>query len=83
MATPTARKLDMLCEQRIPVVSMTFGCPSQAEVDRLHDSGTAVWVTVTTVEEAQAAHRVGVDAIVQGVEADHDGRTAAHSNGQP
>ena len=49
---------------------MTFGCPSSAEVDRLHDAGSAVWVTVTTVEEAQFAQQAGLDGlIVQGVEA--------------
>ena len=63
-------KLDLLCAGQVPVVSMTFGCPSSAEVDRLHDAGSAVWVTVTTVQEAQFAQRARVDGlIVQGVEA--------------
>ena len=63
-------KLDLLCAEQVPLVSMTFGCPSSAEVDRLHDAGSAVWVTVTTVQEAQFAQRARVDGlIVQGVEA--------------
>ena len=49
---------------------MTFGCPTPSEVARLQDSGTAVWITVTTVGETQAAQRAGADAlVVQGVEA--------------
>ena len=63
-------KLGLLCARHVPVVSMTFGCPSSAAVDRLHQAGSAVWVTVTTVEEAQFAQQAGVDGlIVQGVEA--------------
>jgi nitronate monooxygenase len=63
-------KLDLLCAASVPVVSTTFGCPSAADVDRLHDAGSAVWVTVTTVEEAQLAQHVGADGlVVQGVEA--------------
>jgi nitronate monooxygenase len=39
-------------------------------VDDLHGIGTAVWVTVTDVEEARAAAEAGADAlVVQGVEA--------------
>jgi nitronate monooxygenase len=65
-----SEKLDMICEQRIPVVSLTFGCPTPSEVNRLRSSGSAVWVTVTTVGEARAAQRTGADAlVVQGVEA--------------
>jgi nitronate monooxygenase len=60
-------KLDLICEQRVPVVSLTFGCPAPFEVSRLQSSGSAVWVTVTTVGEASAA---SADAlVVQGVEA--------------
>lgn len=65
-----ADKLDLLGAERVPVVSFTFGCPSRGDVDRLHAADAAVWVTVTTPPEAQAARAVGVDAlIVQGVEA--------------
>ena len=65
-----SEKLDLLGEQPVPVVSLTFGCPTPSQVDRLHSSGSAVWVTVTTVGEARAAQRAGADAlVVQGVEA--------------
>ena len=63
-------KLDLLRAERVAVVSFTFGCPSPAVVQGLHDAGSAIWVTVTTSDEAAAAHAVGADAvIVQGVEA--------------
>jgi nitronate monooxygenase len=68
--TGTAGKLDLICEQPVPVVSLTFGCPAPSEMNRLQSSGSAVWVTVTTVGEAQAAQRAGADAlVVQGVDA--------------
>jgi nitronate monooxygenase len=63
-------KLTLVADERIPVVSVTFGCPSRSEVDALHAAGCAVWVTVTTPAEALAAAEAGADAlVVQGVEA--------------
>jgi nitronate monooxygenase len=76
-------KVEIVCRERPTVVSFTFGCPSTALVERLHEAGVAVWITVTEVDEAQAAARAGADAlVVQGVEAgghrgsfeDSDGR---------
>ena len=65
-----AEKLELLCAERIAVVSFAFGCPSRADVERLHGAGTAVWVTATTPHEARAAQAAGADAVVvQGVEA--------------
>ena len=65
-----ADKLALVAEERVPVVSVTFGCPSRSEVDALHSAGCALWVTVTTPVEALVAHEAGADAlVVQGVEA--------------
>jgi nitronate monooxygenase len=65
-----AEKLELLHELRVPVVSFTFGCPSSGQIARLQDSGSSVWVTVTTVAEARVAAEAGADAlVVQGVEA--------------
>jgi len=65
-----AEKLDLLCKERVPVVSFTFGCPPPRDVQRLHEVGAAVWVTATTPDEAGAASAAGADAlIVQGAEA--------------
>jgi nitronate monooxygenase len=75
-------KLELAREERVPVVSFTFGCPDAAVVRSLQDAGCAVWVTVTTPEEATAATAAGADAlVVQGVEAGghrgtHDAATA-------
>jgi nitronate monooxygenase len=63
-------KLALLREERVPVVSFTFGCPDESVVTSLQAAGCAAWVTVTTPDEALASERVGADAlVVQGVEA--------------
>ena len=63
-------KLALLAELRVPVVSVTFGCPERAVVERLQQAGAAVWITVTTPDEARIAEEAGADALlVQGVEA--------------
>ncbi len=54
----------------VPVVSLTFGCPSREQVAALQAAGSAVLVTVTTVEEARRALEVGPDGLwVQGAQA--------------
>jgi nitronate monooxygenase len=63
-------KVAVCVEERVPVVSFTFGLPRRDVVAALHDAGALVLVTVTTPEEAVAARDVGADAlVVQGVEA--------------
>jgi nitronate monooxygenase len=63
-------KLELMRVERVPVVSFTFGCPPGEAIAPLREAGIAVWVTVTTPEEAVAAGRAGADAlVVQGVEA--------------
>jgi nitronate monooxygenase len=63
-------KLALVVEERVAVVSFTFGCPDATVVKKLHDAGIAVWATVTTAGEAVLAARAGSDAlIVQGIEA--------------
>ncbi|HEX6652059.1 MAG TPA: nitronate monooxygenase [Thermoleophilaceae bacterium] len=63
-------KLALACDEGVPVVSFTSGCPRAIEVGRLRDAGCVVWVTVTTAAEAVSAADGGADAlIVQGVEA--------------
>lgn len=57
-------KLDVLLADPVPVVSVTFGLPSRAEVAALQRAGSRVMVTVTTVDEARAAADVGADALV-------------------
>ncbi|MGY1673214.1 NAD(P)H-dependent flavin oxidoreductase [Geodermatophilus sp. SYSU D00710] len=63
-------KVALLAEERVPVVSFTFGLPRPDVVAALHAAGSTVLVTVTTPEEAVAARDGGADAlVVQGIEA--------------
>ncbi|TWD72038.1 NAD(P)H-dependent flavin oxidoreductase YrpB (nitropropane dioxygenase family) [Kribbella amoyensis] len=54
-------KLDLLRANPVPVVSLTFGPASPADLAALRRSGALVVQSVTSVEEAKAA--VGVDAL--------------------
>jgi nitronate monooxygenase len=63
-------KMDLLLSDPVPVVSFTFGMPTQAEVESLRRVGSFVIATVTCVSEARAAAELGFDALcVQGPEA--------------
>ncbi|SDK20720.1 NAD(P)H-dependent flavin oxidoreductase [Sediminibacillus albus] len=63
-------KLAVLIEERVAIVSFTFGCPSSNVIDRLKNCGIYVIVTVTTPEEAVTAYQAGADALcLQGIEA--------------
>jgi nitronate monooxygenase len=63
-------KLVVLREQRVPVVSFTFGCPAPEVIAALQGGGSEVWVTVTDVAEARSAAEAKADALVlQGIEA--------------
>jgi len=57
--------------QRAPrVVSFHFGLPEQAKVRALRQAGCVLIATATSLEEAHAARRAGMDAVVaQGFEA--------------
>jgi len=76
-------KLEVIVRADVAVVSTTFGCLAAATVERLQTSGTRVWATVTSAEEARAAQAAGVDAlIVQGGEAGGH-RGAWRDEGEP
>ncbi|GAA2776505.1 nitronate monooxygenase [Saccharopolyspora taberi] len=63
-------KVELVIAERVPVVSFTFGAPSKSTVDRLHEVGAEVAVTVTTPQEARIAAEAGADVLcVQGSEA--------------
>jgi nitronate monooxygenase len=63
-------KLELVARERPAVVSFTFGCAGREVVEQLSRAGTAVWCTVTSVTEAEAAAAAGADAlVVQGAEA--------------
>jgi nitronate monooxygenase len=76
-------KVAVLVEERVPVVSFTFGLPRPDMVSALHDAGATVLVTVTTPQEALAARDVGADAlVVQGIEAGGHRGGLADEDGQ-
>lgn len=63
-------KLALVVEERIEIVSFTFGCPRSEVVAQLREVGCDVWVTVTNPDEAIAARDAGASAlVVQGFEA--------------
>jgi nitronate monooxygenase len=63
-------KVDLVADERVQVVSFTFGCPEPGVVARLTDAGCDVWVTVTNPDEAAEARSAGAAAlVVQGFEA--------------
>lgn len=63
-------KLALVARARPEVVSFTFGCPDREVVESIRAGGSAVWCTVTTEAEAEAATAAAVDAlVVQGSEA--------------
>ncbi len=63
-------KVELVLAERVPMVSFTFGAPEKATVQRMHETGTEVIVTVTTPQEARTAVDVGADVLcVQGSDA--------------
>ncbi|MCL6445311.1 MAG: nitronate monooxygenase [Alicyclobacillus sp.] len=64
------QQMEVILEERVPVFSFTFGCPTREEIEELKARGVRVIGTATTVAEAIKLESAGVDAIVaQGYEA--------------
>jgi nitronate monooxygenase len=64
------RKLDLVLSERVPVVSFTFGLPSSGVLGELRRAGIETVVTVSDVDEAEAALAGGADGLcVQGLDA--------------
>lgn len=62
--------LDMLLQERPPVVSFHFGVPDDTAIQKLKEAGMTLMATATTLSEARAIEAAGIDVIVaQGVEA--------------
>ncbi|WHY74077.1 NAD(P)H-dependent flavin oxidoreductase [Fictibacillus enclensis] len=63
-------QLDVVMEEKVPVISFTFNAPTKEIIDRLKQEGVVTIATATTVEEAVRLEAVGIDAIsAQGSEA--------------
>jgi nitronate monooxygenase len=64
-----AVQLEVLIEERVPVISFHFGVES-GHVEAIHSAGLKVICSATTIEEAKWLDTLGVDAIIaQGAEA--------------
>jgi nitronate monooxygenase len=69
-AQPFREQLEAVIEERVPVVSFTFGALSPEDVTALARAGSVVLGTATTVREARTLEASGVHGIVaQGGEA--------------
>jgi nitronate monooxygenase len=67
--SPLAEQLEIVFEERVPVLSVALGDPGEL-VDRAHEEGALVSAMVTTVEEAVRVTERGVDVVIaQGAEA--------------
>jgi len=63
-------KFTVLLEEKVPIVSLTFGLLNESYTSRAKQAGMKIIATATTVEEAIQAEQAGCDAIVaQGSEA--------------
>jgi nitronate monooxygenase len=64
------RKLELLTDDPVSVVSFTFGCPPSEVIAALKSAGSEVWITVTNADEAAEACEAGGDVLIaQGAEA--------------
>ena len=65
-----AGQIQAILDENVPIVSFTFGLPSEDVLHRLKEKGIFVIGTATTLEEARAVEAAGLDAVVlQGSEA--------------
>ena len=65
-----ADRLELLRSERPAMVSFHFGCPASEIVDELKSAGITTAATATTVNEALALQKAGIDVVVaQGWEA--------------
>ena len=74
-------KLEVVLEERVPIVSFTFGCPRRKVFERLHERGLAGWVTVTELDEALAGEAAA--QVASGQTKDHAEGVAAFLEKRP
>ena len=69
LAFPQERRLGVLCEEHVPVISFSWGIRPDL-IARAHEAGAQVFVQVGSAEAVRRAVDAGADAvIVQGIEA--------------
>jgi NAD(P)H-dependent flavin oxidoreductase YrpB (nitropropane dioxygenase family) len=70
--------IDVLIEERVPLVVFFWSAPSPAQVARLKSGGVGFWMQIGSVDEAKAGATLGAEAlIVQGSEAGGHNRSQA------
>lgn len=63
-------QVDIIIEEKVPIVSFTFGVIDTESVRRFHDAGILLIGTATSVREAKYLESCGIDLITaQGIEA--------------
>lgn len=63
-------QLQVLLEERPPIVSFHLGLPPQQRIDALKQAGITLLASATTLEEGLLAQEAGIDIVVaQGIEA--------------
>ncbi len=63
-------QLQVLLEERPPIVSLHLGLPPQTRIDALKQAGILLLASATSLEEARRVQAAGIDAVVaQGSEA--------------
>ncbi|SHL69651.1 NAD(P)H-dependent flavin oxidoreductase [Phytopseudomonas punonensis] len=63
-------QLEVLLEERPPIVSFHLGLPAQERIDALKKAGITLLASATTLEEGLLAQDAGIDIVVaQGIEA--------------
>ncbi|GKV55019.1 nitronate monooxygenase [Sporosarcina sp. NCCP-2222] len=64
------QQLDVIIQEKVEVCSFTFGLPKPGDIKILKEAGVQLIGTATSVEEALAVEKAGLDAVVvQGSEA--------------
>lgn len=73
-------QLQVILEEHVPIFSFTFGLLTEEQIHQLHQNGTVIIGTATTVQEACILESLHVDVIVaQGSEAGGHRGTFANS----
>jgi NAD(P)H-dependent flavin oxidoreductase YrpB (nitropropane dioxygenase family) len=64
------QQIEVVCQERVPVVSFHWGHPKRSWIDALHQAGVKVWEQVGSPDAAKRAVDNGIDLVVaQGTEA--------------
>ena len=70
--------IDVLIEERTPLVVFFWSAPTPAQVARLKSGGVGFWIQIGSIDEAKAGAALGAEAlIVQGSEAGGHNRSQA------